>query len=84
MTSPDARIIALGTEIRAEAARQDITLRALASAAGISRATLYNWLDGSRAMPLPGLTAVADALRIPPHTLLDRAEERARRDTRSV
>lgn len=84
MTSIDQRVIALGKEIRDHAERQDISLTDLAKRAGISRATLYNWLDGERAMPLTGLSAIADVLRVPEYELLHDAEERARRDARTV
>lgn len=84
MTTTDPRTIALGLEIRAEAEDQGLTLTDLAKSAGISRATLYNWVDGAHAMPLAGLSSIADVLRIPPYELLRRGEDRARRDARSV
>lgn len=76
----DPRTLALGLEIRAEASAQRMTLADLAKRAGVSRASLYNWIDGERAMPLTGLVAIADALRVQPHELLHRGEDRARRN----
>lgn len=80
MRSLDPRTLALGLEIRAEAAARRMTIADLATRAGVSRASLYNWLDGKVAMPITGFMAVASALAIPPHELIRRAEERARRD----
>lgn len=84
MTSIDPRTLALGEEIRWIAEDQDISLTDLAKRAGVSRATLYNWLDGNVSMPLTGLSALADVLRIAPWDLLHRAEERAGRKARRV
>jgi len=84
MKNIDPRTIALGSEIRAEAAAQRMTLADLAVRAGVSRASLYNWLDAKAAMPIPGLIAIATALQVPPYELLRRGEERARRNSEHV
>lgn len=84
MNDIDPRTIALGQEIRAEAAALDITLKSLAETVHIDRTSLYKYLDGQRAMPLPVLMNVASALRLSPAELLDRGEERARRNRRPV
>lgn len=84
MTSIDPRTIALGQEIRAEAAALGITLKALAEAVHIDRTSLYYYLDGKRAMPLPVLRDIATVLRVPAGELLDRGEDRARKNTRTV
>lgn len=84
MNSIDPRTIALGQEIRAEAAALDISLTALAEAVNIDRTSLYKYLDGRRAMPLPVLRDIASVLRMSPVELLDRGEERARRNARVV
>lgn len=84
MTSIDPRTIALGKEIRDLTEDRGMSLTELAKRAGISRASLYNWLDGERAMPLVGLVAIADVLRIEPSELLHRGEDRARGSSREV
>lgn len=84
MTSIDPRSIALGQEIRAEAAALDITLKALAEAVHIDRTSLYKYLDGTRAMPLPVLRDIAVVLRVPAGELLDRGEDRARKNASRV
>lgn len=84
MSNVDPRTIALGQEIRAEAAALGITLKGLAEAVGIDRTSLYKYLDGQRAMPLPVLRDIASALRMSPVELLDRGEERARRNARDI
>lgn len=84
MNDIDPRTIALGQEIRAEAAALDITLKALAEAVHIDRTSLYKYLDGQRAMPLPVLMDIASVLRLHPAELLDRGEQRANRNARAV
>ena len=76
----DARTIALGQEIRAEAAAQRVNIAELASKAGVNRSSLYTWLDGKANFPMDGLVLVADVLRVEPYELLRRAVDRARRD----
>ena len=84
MTSIDPRTIALGQEIRAEAAAQLLTIAELSVKAGVPRSSLYTWLDGKANFPIDGLVKVADTLRVAPHTLIERAEDRARRDATRV
>lgn len=84
MDTYDPRAIALGREIRAEAAAQRISLRQLAERADLARGSLYLHLNGERAMPLTSLFAIADVLHVSPYELLRRGEERARRDAGSV
>lgn len=84
MNDIDPRSIALGQEIRAEAAALGITMTALANQVSIDRTSLYKYVDGKRAMPLTTLWAIADALRIPPTELLHRGEDRARRNARDI
>lgn len=84
MNDIDPRSIALGQEIRAEAAALGITIRDLAAWAGVNRTSLYNYLDGKRAMPIPVLRDIAEVLRVPAGELLDRGERRARLSARQV
>lgn len=71
---------ALGAEVRAEAAAQRLTVAELAHKANVNRSSLYTWLDAKAAFPVNGLAALAATLRIEPHVLIRRAEERTRRD----
>lgn len=80
----DSRSVALGQEVRAEAAGQRITLTALAKMVGMPRSGLYNYLDAERDMPYTVLNSLADALRVPPFVLIERAEDRARRNAGRV
>ena len=84
MSNIDPRTIALGQEIRAEAAAQRLTIAELSVKAGVNRSSLYTWLDGKANFPLDGLVRIADALGVPPHVLLHRGEDRARRTAREV
>lgn len=81
MSTIDGRVLALAREIRAEMITRDISQADLADNIGLGRSTLYRYLRGRRDMPVPVLIAIADVLRVPPHVLLDRAEERARWDS---
>lgn len=84
MNDIDPRSIALGQEIRAEAAALGITMTALANQVSIDRTSLYKYVDGKRAMPLTVLWSIADVLRVPPAELLHRGEDRARRNARNI
>lgn len=84
METNDPRSIALGQEIRAEAAARGVALTELCKSAGVTRSALYRYLDAERDMPFSILNALADALRVRPFVLIERAEERARRDASSV
>lgn len=76
----DPTLRALGSEIRAEADFRGVPLGELATAAGITRGTLYMYLSNKRSMTLPVLFAIADRLSVRADVLLDRAEQRASRD----
>lgn len=84
MSNIDPRTIALGQEIRAEAAAQRLTIAELSAKAGVNRSSLYTWLDGKANFPLDGLVRIADALGVAPYELLHRGEDRARRNAREV
>lgn len=84
MSTIDPRTIALGQEIRAEAAAQRVTISELAAKANVNRSSLYTWLDGKANFPMDGLVAVADVLRVQPYDLLHRAVDRARRNAAHV
>lgn len=84
MEPNDPRHIALGQEIRAEAAANSIPITELCKSAGVTRSALYRYLDAERDMPYSVLVDIATALRVRPFELVERAEERARRNARSV
>lgn len=75
---------ALGSEIRAEADYRSVPLTELAKASGVTRGTLYLYLNNKRSIPLGVLLAVAARLDIGPDVLLDRAEQRASRDAQDT
>ncbi|MCR2051480.1 helix-turn-helix domain-containing protein [Actinomyces bowdenii] len=64
----------LAAEIRAEAARQGITVTALAEQAAISSRSLHRKLRGERPITLPEVQRLAAALGVPLSTLAERAE----------
>lgn len=84
MEPNDPRSIALGQEIRAEAAARGIALTELCKSANVTRSALYRYLDAERDMPYSVLADLASALRIRPFELVERAEDRARRNARSI
>lgn len=71
---------ALGTEVRAEMFASDISVTDLATRISVDRGTLSDWLAAKRPMPVPAMVSIARELRMPPHELFKRAEDRARRD----
>lgn len=83
-TDFDPVLRALGSEIRAEADYRAVALGDLAIAAGVSRTTLYLYLNNKRSIPLSVLLAIASHLDIGPDVLLDRAEQRASRDAQDT
>lgn len=80
----DPVLRALGSEIRAEADYRSVSITELAEASGITRGTLYLYLNNKRSIPLGVLLAIASRLDIGPDVLLDRAEQRASRDAQDT
>ena len=70
----------LGAEIRGEIAAQGLGITEVAARAGMERTSLWRYLKGERAMPLDALVALADALQLDASELVQRAEQRARRN----
>ena len=64
----------LAGEVRAEIARQGLTLVNVADAADIARSSLSRKLAGKQDFKMAELTRVAAVLDIPPSTLVARAE----------
>lgn len=69
--NPEA--IALGRVIRTAAADSGLTMTALARRSGISRAALYLYMDGTRAIPVATLARIGHAADIPGWELMRRA-----------
>jgi transcriptional regulator with XRE-family HTH domain len=68
--------IALGAQIRAEAAYRRISITRLAREVEIDRSTLTRYLDGKREMPLSLLYDIGEALGVPAQTIMHRTMER--------
>lgn len=79
--TPERTAQALAAEIRAEAAAKRMSTTDLAVRSGISKPSAYRYLAGERDLPVPVLLDMASDLGVSAATLLDRAQERARRDT---
>lgn len=84
MEPNDPRSVALGQEIRAEAAARGVALTELCKSANVTRSALYRYLDAERDMPYSVLADLASALRVRPFELVERAEDRARRNARGI
>lgn len=66
----------LGAEVRAEAARRNLSIAALARAMPMDRSQLTRYLDGARVFRLEALYAVADVLDQDPGYLVSQAYNR--------
>lgn len=67
---------AIAAQVRAEIAAADESVASVARKTGINRETLDRWVKGERALSVPTLYRIADAIGVPPHTIVRRAEER--------
>jgi transcriptional regulator with XRE-family HTH domain len=67
---------ALSKQITIELAERDMTQKDLAEAIGVGRPALNRYMKGHQSMPMPTLFKVAEALKITPHALVERAEAR--------
>ena len=66
-----SRLVA--AELRAERARQKMTIEGLVSATGLSKSAVLNYLNSKRDMPTSALVELSHALHIDPHDLFERA-----------
>ncbi len=66
---------ALAAELRAERARQKITVAKLVGDSGISKSAILNYLNGKREIPVPAFMEMCRALNANPRTVLARALE---------
>ena len=71
---------AVGRQMRAEIAASRSSIAAMARSISIARSALDNYVTGKRAIPVPVVYAVCATLRLEPHVMLARAEERLRAD----
>lgn len=71
---------AVAAELRAERARQQITLDVLVEMTGLSKSAVLRYLNGQRDIPLPAFFALCDALAISPALLFERAQEGREQD----
>lgn len=67
---------AVSAQVRAEIAARDESVLGLSRKTGIPRGSLLRWVSGERALTVPNLYKIATALRMDPHLLVMRAEER--------
>ena len=75
---------AVGRQIRGEIAASRSSIAAMARTIGIARSALDNYVTGKRAIPVPVVYSVCDALGLEPHVLFARAEERLRADGETI
>ncbi|MFF9565776.1 helix-turn-helix domain-containing protein [Leifsonia sp. NPDC014704] len=68
------RRVALAGEIRAEMARQRVSVAQLADATGISQSTLYRRLNGVKPLQLEELDAICASLKVSLVALTERAK----------
>lgn len=68
-------VLAIARQIRVELTDRDMNQQDLANAVGVERATMSRYLNG-KPMPMPTFFRVAEALRLSPQALMQRAESR--------
>lgn len=67
---------AVGSQLRAEASAQRISVSRLADLMGMHRTTLNRYLEGERDIPVKVIYAAADVLNLSPEIIVERATER--------
>lgn len=67
---------AVALQIKVELVERDMDQKDLAEAVGMERVTLNRYLKGHRSMPMPIFFRVAEALKLSPYELMERAEAR--------
>lgn len=75
-TLPEEFNAAVGRQLRAEIAAAGSSIAAMARTIGIARSALDNYVTGKRAIPVPVVYSVCASLRVEPHIVFARAEER--------
>lgn len=72
---------AVGRQLRAEIAAAGSSIAAMARTIGIARSALDNYVTGKRSIPVPVVYSVCASLRVEPHIVFARAEERLSADS---
>jgi len=65
---------AVAAELRAERARQQVTVASLVERTGISKSAVLHYLNAHRIMPVGALAALSQALGVKASTIAARAE----------
>lgn len=71
---------AVGRQLKAEIAAAGSSIARMARDIDVSRSALDNYTTGKRDIPVPVLYRVSAVVGVPPHTILERAEDRFRVD----
>jgi transcriptional regulator with XRE-family HTH domain len=66
----------VATELRLERERKHMTIEQLVRSSDMNRSTLLRYLYNERALPVPALYRIADALSVEPYELMARASAR--------
>lgn len=66
---------AVAAELRAERGRNKVTVDALATAAGLSKSAVLNYLNNKRDIPTTAFVEMCRALGVSPKVLFERAEQ---------
>lgn len=74
---------AVGRQLRGEIAAAGSSIAAMARTIGIARSALDNYVTGKRSIPVPVVYSICAALRVEPHLVFARAEERLSADSDS-
>ncbi|MDR0593713.1 MAG: helix-turn-helix transcriptional regulator [Bifidobacteriaceae bacterium] len=69
---------AVAAELRAERAARQLTIRDVVSRSGLPEITVIRYLNDQRAIPVPALYAISQALGVEPGAMLDRAAIRVK------
>lgn len=67
---------AISHQIKVELVERSMDQKDLADAVGIERATLSRYMNNRRPMPMATFFAIAEAFRLSPRELMERAEAR--------
>jgi transcriptional regulator with XRE-family HTH domain len=66
----------VATELRLERERKRMTIEQLVRSSDMNRSTLLRYLYNERAMPVPALFRISNALSVEPYELMARASAR--------
>ena len=74
--TPDDYTRAVASQLRAERAAAQMSVRELAEASGVTQQSLLRYLNEKRDIPIPVLYQICSGLGVPVHELIRRAERR--------